>query len=506
MIAKLLFLSILGASVALPTIYTFEEAFLLPLTVGIWIVNIVGFILFGNLLIVSRRLKKRVPKIQPFKKPLSVAAVVTVYNEDPAIVEETLQSVKLAVEYYGLGDTFLLDDSEDPGLANRYREICRKLGVGYVRRGSREGYKAGNLNNFLRLYGRRYDLLAVFDADQRPMRKFFSQLIPYFSDERVGYVYTPQAYTVVDSAVAEGASAQQKPFYYLILPGFTSFSRFSIGSGVIYRIDVLEAVGGFDESNVCEDVATSIRINELGYIGIYVETPLVYYGIPPRDVSSYVRQQGRWSLGYFQLLKKIITCRLRFPSFLDYFTAYLYWLRVGPLKIIEIAAPVFFLLTGISFIRLDPLAYMTTYIPYFAVTLLLFITLSYGVARYGVKDFIYHQGVENLAFWEVTKSFIYNLFGRNRGFVVTSKKRVEGGWRSILPHLIAISLLILAIEVGIYKIFFTPQPQVTIMAEVVNIFWAAYLLFFQVAGLLLVNRDVQPVFLIPAFNPPTSSP
>jgi len=499
MIFKHIFISLLVLSILIPTYLTLDNPALLPVTLGIWIVNVVGFLLFLNVVLTYLSYRERRPRIIRFRRGYRIAAVVTAFNEDPEIVEETLESVKVAVEEYGYGDVYLLDDSRDPELAGEYDKICIRLGVRHVRRDSNRGFKAGNLNNFLRRYGFKYDLMAVFDADQRPTKDFFTQLIPYFDDD-VGYVYTPQAYSILDSAVAVGAASQQKPFYYLILPGFTDHSRFSIGSGVIYRVDVLMKVGGFEEGNVCEDVATSIKINELGYRGVYVDAPLVYYGIPPRDVLSYVRQQGRWSLGFFQLLGDILGRRLDLKSFIHYLSGYLYWLRVGLLRNIEALTPIIFVLTGESFIKMDPLTYIATYIPYFFSSIAIFILISRWVVGYGLKDFIYHQGVENLAFWEVTKSFFKSIFHRRHVFTVTSKRKVDRGIKGLAPHFILITLLFIGLEVGMYRILFTPLGQEMLYAYIVNVFWIAYLLMFQVSGILLVGRDYEPRFVIPALT------
>lgn len=485
---KLLILA-LSLSILIPTFLTFNNIFLIPLTLAIWSANILGFYLFINVLRSYNRLRRYRPRLRIFRRLYRVAAVVTVCNEDPDLVGETLEAVKEAVEYYGYGDVYLLDDSTDEFVSEELRSICRDLGVKYVKRNDRNGFKAGNLNNFLRNYGYQYDILAVFDADQRPTREFLSILTPYFDEDDVAYVFTAQAYTLIDSGVAYGANAQQKPFLYLILPGYDDRSKFSIGSGVLYRVNALLEVGGFDEYNLCEDVATSVKLHELGYKSVYVPSSTVYYGIPPRDVKSYMRQQARWSFGYFQLIPSLIKSRLPLSSFMDYLSALIYWIKIGPVKFFEILAPIFFLLTDIPFLKLDPYLYVSTYFTYFFISLLIFISLAKMTSKYSLKDFLYHQGLENIVFWSVTKSFFKWVFNRWDSFTVTSKVNGNSNVKYLIPNLIVVNILLFAIQVGLYKMFVIQNPTLY-FAYAINIFWAAFQLFFQSVGVIVSNVKI----------------
>ncbi len=321
-----------------------------------------------------------------------IAVVIPTYNEDPEIVKGTAISAMLALK--GRGDVFILDDSTDENIKKRMKEL-EKLGIKVFRRETRRGYKAGAINDFLRACGDDYDLIAIFDADQRPVSSIFDETLQYFSDVNLAFVQVPQAYTELETGVGIGAYWQQQPFLRFIMRGRKD-SAFSLGSGTIFRIKALKDVGGLDEDNITEDVATSVELHGKGYRSVYVDKPLVWYGEPPKDLRAYLIQQSRWALGGFQLLPKLLRENLTVSAFIDYIAGWMYWFKEGPLTVVELTAPVLFLLFGIYFIRIDAMLYFMAYTPFFLSTLIVFIVAARKL--YGLRGFVYHQTIEFLAF------------------------------------------------------------------------------------------------------------
>ncbi len=318
----------------------------------------------------------------------------------------------------GRGDVLILDDSTDEEIRKGVDEL-EELGVKVFRRGTRRGYKAGAINDFLKVYGKNYDLLAIFDADQRPVNSFFDEVLDYFSDEKVSFVQIPQAYTELETGVSVGSYWQQQPFLRIVMRGRKD-SAFSLGSGTVFRIKALEDVGELDENTVTEDVATSVDLHAKGWKSVYVDKPLMWYGEPPKDLRAYLIQQSRWSLGGFQLLSKLLKSNLSTSAFLDYTAGWMYWFKEGALTVVELLAPVIFLLLNIYFIKIDVILYLLAYIPFFLSTLIVFVV---GAREfYGLKGFVYHQTVELLAFPAITASFIAWMLKRKKPFAVTPKK------------------------------------------------------------------------------------
>ena len=419
------------------------------------------------------------------KRKKDVVAVIPTYNEDPEMVIETALSVELAVKDYG--DVVVLDDSSNEEIRKKLDELCKKSGIKVFRRASRRGYKAGAINDFLKVYGDKYKLIAIFDADQRPSASFFDETIKYFDDPTVALVQVPQDYTEIESGIAEGALIQQIPFWRLVMRGRKE-SAFSLGSGSIFRIDVLKEVGLLEEENVTEDVATTVKLHEKGYKSIYLDKPLIWYGEPPKDLKSYLSQQNRWSFGYFQLLPKLLTARISLTQAIDYFNGWLYWFKVGIITIIEFTAPIVFLLLGIPFIKLDPIVYLYAYMPYVISSMAWYFYLA-KKHFYSLKGVFKHNAIQILAYPSVFSSFISWMLRRKKAFSVTPKKAVGSiNVIIVMPYVLPLFLLTLATVLGIFRLTNYEHSKFW-FATLVNVFWATYFIPHLAYCLLLISKE-----------------
>src|SRR5687768_2085186 len=132
------------------------------------------------------RLRRRTPEpvritAQTFP-PLTIQ--LPLYNE-PNVAARLLDAVAL-IEYPGPLDIQVLDDSTDDTpriVAEQVASIrARGIRIEHLRRGSRDGYKAGAL-----AYGMSRsaaELFAVFDADFVPGRDVLLRMVPHFADPR----------------------------------------------------------------------------------------------------------------------------------------------------------------------------------------------------------------------------------------------------------------------------------------------------------------------------------
>jgi len=384
------------------------------------------------------------------------------------------------------GDVFVLDDSTDEE-AKRQLDNFKDFGFKIQRRNYRRGYKAGAVNDWLRVYGEKYDLMAIFDADQRPMPFIFDNVSGYFNDEKTAFVQVPQYYSDISSGVSLGAFFQQLPFLRLIMNGRNrANSAFSLGSGTIYKIKALQEIGGLDESTITEDISTALTLHSKGLKSVYIDKPLIWYGMPPNNIRGYWVQQGRWSLGGFQLLPNILSSRLNSSQFFDYYNGWLYWLNVGPITLFQLIAPMVFLLLGIAFLNWNPVAYLAVYIPYFLSSLFIysFITRKHN---YGLRGFIYHHTVQLLAFISVTSSFVAWLTRKRRPFAVTPKGEDQKTPLKIMFSFLTVPVILaLSAIKGTYEVL-TGQA-VSFAAYGINIFWALYFTVFFIFGLYIIIR------------------
>lgn len=447
------------------------------------VVGVFSFLVYLKQYISFRRYK--VPLISKYAE-YRIAVVIPTYNEDPKLVKDTATSALIALK--GRGDVFILDDSSTDEI-KRGIDSLQELGIKVFRRGTRRGYKAGAINDFLKTFGSNYDLLAIFDADQRPANTFFDEILHYFSDESVAVVQVPQAYTETETGISVASYWQQQPFLRIVMRGREK-SAFSLGSGSVFRIKVLEEIGGFCEDTVTEDVATSVELHSKNWRSVYVDKPLLWYGEPPKDLKAYLIQQSRWSFGGFQLLPRLLKSKLSFSVFVDYIAGWMYWFKEGPLTVVELAAPVVFLLLEKPFIKMDASLYLLAYMPFFLSSLIVFILAAREF--YGVKGFVYHQAIELLSFPAITASFIAWLLRRKRPFAVTPKKVAKTPLKVFLPYVTILILLIASVSKGLFVILdleYTEQK----LATIVNIFWATYFIPFLIFGLYLATRRHEEI-------------
>lgn len=108
-------------------------------------------------------------------------------------VAERLLKAVAALDYpAGKLEIQVLDDSTDETVTILERQVAalRKKGINilHIRRGNRQGFKAGALEYGLEIAAGQF--IAIFDADFLPAPDFLRRTIPAFSDPALGVVQT----------------------------------------------------------------------------------------------------------------------------------------------------------------------------------------------------------------------------------------------------------------------------------------------------------------------------
>ncbi len=470
---------------AVITSFTYSSIALIWVTYGLWLTIEFGVVTFVIFLTQWYR-GKHTSFVTTYELPrLRVAALVSVYNEDPDVVKRTVISVKNAVDSFG--GVFLLDDSTDEQIIVTNRRFCRSNDVTYVHRKERRGYKAGAINDAIKKFGGSYDVIAIFDADQRPVTSFFNVLLPFFSDKRIAVVQVPQRYSNLTSRVAKGSNYEQKGFYDVVMKGRNATgSAFILGSGSIIRIAALRDVGYFDEKTVTEDVATSVRLHSKNYRSVYVDYPGIWYGEAPRTLTAYLIQHGRWALGGFQLIGTLVRSDISFRQFVDYFAGVMYWVQQGPLALVEMSAPIIFLLGRLPMLNINPILFLFGYYPFFFFSMGTFMLLM-DKDEYGAVGFAYQQSIETTAMPVITQSFIAWLLRKKRPFKVTPKTAGGGGKIEYFGAWLYIALFVeLAAFVSGLGWFYSTSDTTLRASLIINLGWAAYFTILLIGSITLL--------------------
>ncbi|MBK8940346.1 MAG: glycosyltransferase [Polyangiaceae bacterium] len=209
----------------------------------------------------------------------------------------------------------VLDDSTDEtqAIAHAHVERLRAQGVDavYLHRVDRTGYKAGALDNGLKVA--KGDLVAVFDADFVPQPDFVRSIVGHFDDPKVAMVQTRWGHMNRDHSNLTQIQALMLDGHHLVENrarcGAGFLFNFS-GTGGMWRRQAIEDAGGWEHDTLTEDLDLSYRAQLKGWKFVYrpdVVTPSEL----PEEVSAVRAQQYRWAKGTVQTARKLMGRVLR---------------------------------------------------------------------------------------------------------------------------------------------------------------------------------------------------
>lgn len=267
-----------------------------------------------------------------------------------------------------------LDDSTDEtteiidNVAARLRD--KGINVVVVRRGSREGYKAGALEYGMSISDSEF--FAVFDADFVPAPDFLSRTIPaFFADENIAFVQTRWGHLNRDESLLTRCQALGIDGHFLVeQPARAAaglFMNFN-GTAGVWRRKAVEEVGGWSNATLTEDLDLSYRVQLAGWKPHYIGDVVAPAEIPV-TITALKSQQFRWAKGSIQTAILMLPRVWRGPySLLKKIEAFLHLTNyvVHPLMLILafLAYPVL----QYNLIKMPPWVFMIAIVPLAAAT------------------------------------------------------------------------------------------------------------------------------------------
>jgi cellulose synthase/poly-beta-1,6-N-acetylglucosamine synthase-like glycosyltransferase len=264
--------------------------------------------LFLTALFLRRRARPLPGRVERENLP-AVTVQLPIYNEK--YVATRVINAVCALDYpRDLLQVQVLDDSTDETVelvrhtVRRWRR--RGLDVQHVRRGHREGYKAGALVHGLqRASG---EFIAVFDADFVPERDWLTRSIAHYlapRTERLGLVQTRWSHLNPDESPLARAQALALDGHFGVeqaarMAGGLLFN-FN-GTAGLWRRSCIEEAGGWSGATVSEDLDLSYRAQLMGWQLHYDSSIAAPAEIPSR-ITAYKRQQFRWAKGSIQVAR-----------------------------------------------------------------------------------------------------------------------------------------------------------------------------------------------------------
>ncbi len=280
---------------------------IVDITSGVLLTTTALLLAFGvnlvNLSLRAMRLKPRAgPPVVDRDEP-SVCVQVPIYNER-YVAERVLDAV-CAIDWPR--DRFqvqVLDDSDDETIGIVARRVARWRRTGvrvtHVRRGTRDGFKAGALAHGLEQT--QAPLIAIFDADFVPPRDFLRRIAGAFVDPSVGFAQARWGHLDEGYSFFTRLQAMAIDFHFLIEQAVRStsgyFTNFT-GTAGVWRREAIVDSGGWSSRTLTEDLDLSYRAQLRGWKAVYAEGLVVPEELPV-SIDAYRRQQSRWATGSFQ--------------------------------------------------------------------------------------------------------------------------------------------------------------------------------------------------------------
>jgi len=244
----------------------------------------------------------------------------------------------------------------------------------------------------------------------------------------------------------------------------------SCGSGVVYRRQALEDVGGFPTWSMVEDLYVSMLLEKRGWRGVYYDYALTE-GTAPTDVFAQQQQRWQWAVDGLRIMfwrAPLFAAGLDLRQRLNYFHFGWHYIMYGIAYPIFFLTPIWSLFTG-RFVITAPIWLFLCYrIPYLVCMRLM--TWFMTDRSHDMKAFQMQVGL-----WPVYLSAIFTALTHpftRPGYRVTPKvvrsttfiRRAVAIW----PHLAIIAASVAAVAYGIHYQVASP----TYLA--VLTFWCAW--------------------------------
>ncbi len=393
----------------------------------------------------------------------AVAVVVPTYGEPYEVLEKTVLSIKKLDYPTDLLCIVISDDGHRPEI----RSMADNHGVHY-NYGARKDAKAGNLNSalaYLETVFPQAELMLTQDADEVVRSSFLQKTVGYFTDPGIAFVQTPKEALAPKN---DPFGTRDRMFYDVFEVGRNGYdAAFACGSGVVWRISAIKAIGGFATWNVVEDLTTSYYLHSAGYRSEY-HNEILTIGLAPDDIPGLLKQRGTWSVDTWRLFlfdNPLFKQGLTYGQRLQYLELGLFYMTSSFFLPLLMLTPLLSAATG-EFIPIK----LAALLPWVTISFLYYVILSHGRGMFMLRMWQYWVG-----HWPTyTKAFWIAIRSRHQKpkYVVTRKTRDNGFYAHLLW---AQFLYLLAGAVfGIRALFW--MPEIDLSMRVANL---AILLFFM---------------------------
>lgn len=253
------------------------------------------------------------PKMHGYSQP-KIVMVYCTYNDFNA--DSLIASMD---QGYSNVQTVILDDSTDPDYIAQIDAFAHLYKVQVVRREDHAGFKAGNLNNYLRTA--EYDFFVILDSDEITPHNYITRSLDYFAtDATIGIV---QANHVASrnrngfmSLFARGVDSHW-PTYQMSKHAYGFLSL--LGHGAMVSRECYQSAKGFPHM-VAEDLCFSIEARNNNFYVAFAPD-IICQEEYPISYLAFKKRHSKWTQGNMEFIKnytkRIISARMTWFEKLD---------------------------------------------------------------------------------------------------------------------------------------------------------------------------------------------
>ncbi len=403
------------------------------------------------------------------RKAIKVDVYIPVYGEP---IDEIKATAIAARNIYGTHRTYILDDGD----SDEVEAMAKKIGVEYIRRPIHNNAKAGNINYALEVTDGNFYL--ILDADFVADPTILYETIPFFENDNLAFVQTPQFYDNQNNFVSTAANFMQNVFYSLIQSGKNHFNAaFCVGTNVVFRRKAVESIGGMVTKSKSEDIWTSLYLHEHGYESVYIPTVLAV-GKTPETLMAYSKQQLRWATGSFEIFLRsnpLTRRRLTVDQRLQYFATTSYYFIGFSVLLLLLLPPlqIFFNLSPIS-TTIPIWQWALMYSGFYVSQLIL---AFYTMGGFKFKTLM----LSNVSFPIYIKAFFNALTKRDQAWHATNTVSYDSPFNYVRIQVYVFVFLLLTTIVGAIKALYIDQFSISLVWNALNTFVFGYFVFMAAA-------------------------
>jgi len=307
----------LAASFIFWTVSIGAQQYQTPLTIVFWVLLLTMQILAFIILLIEsleiaeviwhRKTARTFQPLEPapdFKYP-KVSLHLPIHNEPPMMVRKTLEALA-KVDYPNLEVLVMDNNTKDPAIWEPVKADCERLGpmFRFFHLENWPGFKAGAINHALEQTASDAEIIAVIDSDYILSPDWLKRMVPYFDNENVGFVQSPQDYRDLHISTFKSCCYWEYAGFFNI--GMVQRNEYNAiiqhGTMTMVRKSALLEVGKWAQWCICEDSELGLRLYEAGYDSVYCKESFGR-GLMPDTMSGYMTQRYRWVYGAMQIIK-----------------------------------------------------------------------------------------------------------------------------------------------------------------------------------------------------------